>query len=367
MGFREQHDNISIAQSCGRIQSGDIKYQISNIIPLKQARAEGSVHRRPALSMAGTWRIACIQLLSAFTIRCLCSPAHVELVGQVIADVSIPDALMDGSWRTGNVHDISVGGDDPSVFVPSYVQAALGDTVRFNFTSSKHAVTESTLSEPCKDRGTFDTGYVSYSAGNNASSVSLIVDSTISRWFFSKQNGTSSPCSPNSLFAINPGDLWQQFCHKAGDDVNDADDDSGDSSLGDVLPSGQSVKNGSSAFQLTASSSVNHGGSTSGGSTSASPSNVPPDPSPQLAETAATASTPPSDQDYESELPHFSLDLPSRVLSLAADLIGTQRGSPPVTSTRTTQVTKTRFLQTRYSTITLQPSLSVLAYVETMG
>lgn len=52
-------------------------------------------------------------------------------------------------WLTRYLLQVFVGGAAGLVFTPNTIQAAVGDTVQFNFMSKNHTVTQSSFAKPC--------------------------------------------------------------------------------------------------------------------------------------------------------------------------------------------------------------------------
>ncbi|KAF4624960.1 hypothetical protein G7Y89_g13207 [Cudoniella acicularis] len=87
-------------------------------------------------------------------------------------------------------------GSNPS-FTPSTVNANVGDTILFEFSTGNHSITQSSFNSPCVSSNGFDSGYM----GNTASHATFGVASSSPQWFFSKQ---STDCTDGMVFALNP-------------------------------------------------------------------------------------------------------------------------------------------------------------------
>jgi plastocyanin len=98
-------------------------------------------------------------------------------------------------------------GDTGLEFNPTNVAAAVGDTVRFEFRSKNHTVTQSTFADPCTLMTTpkqgIDSGFQPVAAGaTQFPSWSFTIDNATSPlWFFCRQTGH---CQSGMVFAINP-------------------------------------------------------------------------------------------------------------------------------------------------------------------
>ncbi|KAE9395852.1 hypothetical protein BT96DRAFT_942156 [Gymnopus androsaceus JB14] len=103
--------------------------------------------------------------------------------------------------------DVTVGALNGTViaYTPSYVNASVGDVVRFTFQQKNHTVTQSSFSSPCSPlAGGFDSGFVPVEA--NATSgfqtAELTIQNTDPVWVYCRQTGH---CEDGMVFAVNPG------------------------------------------------------------------------------------------------------------------------------------------------------------------
>ncbi|KAF8337031.1 uncharacterized protein EI90DRAFT_3119365 [Cantharellus anzutake] len=110
---------------------------------------------------------------------------------------------------TGNIIDVVVGANGTLTFSPPFVNAQLGDEVRFTFVSKNHTVTQSTFENPCTPQlgpdgqnvTSFDTGFVPVANGSTPIQKSFNVSQSGPLWFYCRQTGH---CSKGMVFAINP-------------------------------------------------------------------------------------------------------------------------------------------------------------------
>jgi len=103
--------------------------------------------------------------------------------------------------------DVVVGALNGSViaYTPNYVNASIGDVVRFTFQQKNHTVTQSSFASPCSPlSGGFDSGFVPVDA--NATSgfqtAELTIQNTDPVWVYCRQTGH---CEEGMVFAVNPG------------------------------------------------------------------------------------------------------------------------------------------------------------------
>ncbi|KAL0947356.1 hypothetical protein HGRIS_013473 [Hohenbuehelia grisea] len=106
-------------------------------------------------------------------------------------------------------HKIIVGPDGQFVFSPARVEAAIGDTVTFEFRQKNHTVTQSSFMQPCRPlRDTSLTGEVGFTSGFQP----VAADATTFPTFQIKVNDTApiwgyceqvNHCGAGMVFAIN--------------------------------------------------------------------------------------------------------------------------------------------------------------------
>lgn len=117
------------------------------------------------------------------------------------------------STSTGTVHRIVVGGPGALTFNPSNINAAVGDTIEFEFRQKNHTVTASTFDAPCVPLAqSFDSGYVPVADGAATFPTwSIRVNDTRPIWAFCKQG---NHCGQGMVFAANavePGKTFVDF------------------------------------------------------------------------------------------------------------------------------------------------------------
>jgi len=102
---------------------------------------------------------------------------------------------------------VIVGGNGALTFNPTTVNAAVGDTIAFQFQSKNHTVTQSTFTSPCVTMTTpvagIDSGFMPVAAGATSFpewSLTVTNDS-VPLWFYCRQTGH---CKQGMVFAVNP-------------------------------------------------------------------------------------------------------------------------------------------------------------------
>ncbi|KKZ67695.1 hypothetical protein EMCG_06633 [[Emmonsia] crescens] len=127
--------------------------------------------------------------------------------------VAYDDIAARGS-HGGKKHYVKVGTFDGEVkFVPNQINAAVGDTVYFDFLAKAHSLTESTLKTPC----TFKHGGIDTGLKPNPDNVPglfkypLKVENTKPRWFYCKQPGPPNHCGKGMVFGLNPAGNMDKF------------------------------------------------------------------------------------------------------------------------------------------------------------
>jgi plastocyanin len=126
--------------------------------------------------------------------------AFAALVGISLA--AIPPVV-----RSQTIHDVTVGAQNGSViaYTPNYVNASIGDIVRFTFMQKNHTVTQSSFASPCSPlTGGFDSGFVPVAANvtSGFQTAELTIENTDPVWVYCRQTGH---CEEGMVFAVNPG------------------------------------------------------------------------------------------------------------------------------------------------------------------
>ncbi|KAF8831784.1 hypothetical protein HHX47_DHR1000871 [Lentinula edodes] len=102
--------------------------------------------------------------------------------------------------------DVTVGGPNGTVaYAPEYVNASIGDVVRFTFEQKNHTVTQSSFASPCSPLANgFDSGFVPVAANVTSDFITaeLTIENTDPVWVYCRQTGH---CEEGMVFAVNPG------------------------------------------------------------------------------------------------------------------------------------------------------------------
>ncbi|KAF1349763.1 hypothetical protein BDV97DRAFT_285898, partial [Delphinella strobiligena] len=110
---------------------------------------------------------------------------------------------------------VQVGAQGKAVFAPQWVDADVGDIVRFTFRYLNHTVTQSTLNSPCVPHG-LDTGFSHYNLMNTTNdTMSLLVTTSDPQFYFCSQTNPKSHCHAGMVFATNPGNNMESFLSNA--------------------------------------------------------------------------------------------------------------------------------------------------------
>jgi plastocyanin len=107
--------------------------------------------------------------------------------------------------------EVVVGGPGVLKFNPPFVNASVGDVVRFIMQQKNHTVTQSSLSSPCALLpGGFDTGFVPVAdtVTTNYPVAELPIQQTTPIWAYCRQG---NHCQQGMVFAVNPGDKFAAF------------------------------------------------------------------------------------------------------------------------------------------------------------
>jgi plastocyanin len=113
-------------------------------------------------------------------------------------------------------HHISVGGDSGLQFVPNRVNANIGDRITFQFHTGNHTLTQSSLEKPCVSSEQLDSGFNQFNPGGEEDLILTFTVNTLApQWFFCRQNRPGSHCHAGMVFAVNPGNLMEEFLSNA--------------------------------------------------------------------------------------------------------------------------------------------------------
>jgi len=102
---------------------------------------------------------------------------------------------------------VLVGPNGSNTYSPTSVNAAVGDTIAFQFQAKNHTVTQSTFVTPCQMMTTpamgIDSGFMPVPAGTTALPQWSFTISNASTplWFYCRQTGH---CQQGMVFAVNP-------------------------------------------------------------------------------------------------------------------------------------------------------------------
>lgn len=133
-------------------------------------------------------------------------------------------ALFSSAAAQSSTWDVAVSnvlGD--LVYNPPYINASVGDTVRYNFFGGgNHTVTQSTLATPCDPlSGGFDSGFIISEPGSGAKSpvpnFNVTVTSEEPIYVYCRQGAhtPASHCIQGMVMAVNPGNTFLLFQARA--------------------------------------------------------------------------------------------------------------------------------------------------------
>lgn len=177
------------------------------------------------------------------------------------------------------VYNVTVGEPGKLTYSPEYVNASVGDTIVFTFSTpgTNHTVTQSSFATPCEAlAGGFDTGFVPVSTGSTGpfSVAQFTVQDTTPVWVYCRQEGH---CQKGMVFAVNPGSKFAAFQDAAtGNTTDSAAIASSTASASSAATATSTTTSASASASATESISSDHliivGGSS--GQLTYSPSNI---------------------------------------------------------------------------------------------
>ncbi|TVY44265.1 putative GPI-anchored cupredoxin [Lachnellula occidentalis] len=128
-----------------------------------------------------------------------------------------------GGNNSTNIHYVVVGAEGKLLYKDNQIIASIGDIIRFDFNSTNHTVTQSTLQKPCEPlQDGFNTGFTNFNDQNRTGvvpTVDYIVGVSTPLWFYCAQpKGTH--CQKGMVLGINPGNKFPQFLNAATASTN---------------------------------------------------------------------------------------------------------------------------------------------------
>jgi len=118
----------------------------------------------------------------------------------------------------GAVHNVIVGADGKLLYKDNQIYAAIGDIIHFDFNSTNHTVTESTLKEPCSPKeGGFNTGFNQFNPTNHTGVIfrDFKVEVSTPLWFYCAQTVKVSHCHNGMVLGVNPAGKFPEFISRA--------------------------------------------------------------------------------------------------------------------------------------------------------
>jgi len=111
---------------------------------------------------------------------------------------------------SGNVHVVTIGGDNSLTFNPSNITAQPRDIISFQFTSKNHTATQSSFATPCKKlapnaqgEAGFDSGFMPIANGSSPMVWNVTVNDTAPIWVYCRQTTPVDHCGTGMVFAVN--------------------------------------------------------------------------------------------------------------------------------------------------------------------
>lgn len=129
-----------------------------------------------------------------------------------------------GNWHYPKTHRVTVGAWGKLMYDPEYVNAKVGDYIKFEFHPKNHTVTESSFNSPCSkltdahgNQVGFRTGFVPVPEKQTSHFPTRTFKVTDKKphWFYCGQTGH---CPAGMVFAVNPphtGNTFAKFKHMA--------------------------------------------------------------------------------------------------------------------------------------------------------
>lgn len=113
------------------------------------------------------------------------------------------------------IHEVLLTSSDGPKFVPAFVEAGIGEVLRFTRWSEHITAERTTFSSPCSPFDSADELSWASSPVDGLDQTLLVVQSLEPEWFAYRSGAKLTECSSDAVFAINPGPKWPAFVARA--------------------------------------------------------------------------------------------------------------------------------------------------------
>lgn len=164
-------------------------------------------------------------------------------------------------------HTVEVGDDGKFIYNPDTVQAAVGDTVVFEFYPGGHSVAQSTFDNPCQPAANgIWSGFFNPSSGTDSNVFEITINDMNPIWIYCAQIGH---CNSGMAMVINPPSTGSNTLAAYKSAAANAKAATPQNVGGGVVTAASAVITSTSTSESSASS-----GSTSATATSSTPANA---------------------------------------------------------------------------------------------
>jgi len=137
----------------------------------------------------------------------------------LVSTISVSSTTSPEETNTADVtwtHRIQVGSQGELKFAPRKLDAKVGDILQFQFLAVNHTLTQSSLQNPCSSNGNFDTKFLHANPTNKTNNIlTYLVQNSDPQYFYCAQTIPYSHCNAGMVFALNPGDTFEEFLSNA--------------------------------------------------------------------------------------------------------------------------------------------------------
>lgn len=169
------------------------------------------MHRHDSLQAFWLFLVHTILLSSMAAV--LGNPIEIAINTDVEIEVETGGCASDLSGSPW-IHDVMLRSSGGQTFAPAFVQAGIGEVIRITRQRENVTLGRSSFSSPCSPSRSIDMLLWNPSPDDGRNETFLVVQSLEPQWFYTL--GTESmACSPDTVFAINPGSKWTEFVARA--------------------------------------------------------------------------------------------------------------------------------------------------------
>lgn len=162
----------------------------------------------------GLWLILAHVVMLPLSAMAIASPLEISVTAEVSAEVDVAECSNEPAGSP-QIHDVMLNFSGDQRFIPSFVQAGIGEVIRFTRLSENIMVDRSTFSDACTPAEPVETLFGKEDVAGGRNQTLLVIQSLEPYYFTYRLDAKSVQCSSGTVFAINPGSTWETFAAQA--------------------------------------------------------------------------------------------------------------------------------------------------------